>query len=533
MKKKIIFCLWAIISLPFFTVAKKIHVDINASGNNDGSTWIHAFDNLQLALEAAKRNDEIWVAKGTYYPSDSFDNKVSFVLPVNVALYGGFEGNEFELEDRDAVANPTILNGDLRGDDVYDYSRETDHQVHFFNTRDNTKTLIRTAEEDGDIRIDGFIITGGAGSYGGGLQVSINGTMTIENCIFIHNTATERGGAIYSDAKDNIGAALMIKNTIFEENTVNNGGAPRGGAIYQGADAETDLPLYIENCRFSHNFAFSNGAAISRHQAGKMTLINCVFDNNRMEGACIFVDGVGKEDQEDLAINCTFYNNNSRSGGSVMRLKRSKLKLVNSISWWHSNTGNVPRFDGNSSVLTIRNCVFEDFNKAKIDLSILDLHDEGNNLFYTDPLFMNPEAGDFRLSAESPVVDRGDDEMVLVEKDVLGKDRIQGEAVDMGAYERQFALGISQTRLNYQSLKIAPNPVVDQTSWQFDVAKAGQVRLSLFDLHGRRIKTIVDDVLPTGKHEVIVNLSDLKTGIYWGYLELGAETFGIEKVVIQ
>jgi hypothetical protein len=44
--------------------AATIFVDINASGNNDGSSWTHAFTTLQPAIDSADEEDEIWVATG-------------------------------------------------------------------------------------------------------------------------------------------------------------------------------------------------------------------------------------------------------------------------------------------------------------------------------------------------------------------------------------------------------------------------------------------------------------------------------------
>jgi hypothetical protein len=42
-----------------------------ATGNdlNDGRTWATAFKTLQRALSVAQPGDEIWVARGVYYPT--------------------------------------------------------------------------------------------------------------------------------------------------------------------------------------------------------------------------------------------------------------------------------------------------------------------------------------------------------------------------------------------------------------------------------------------------------------------------------
>src|SRR5687767_681524 len=90
------------------------YVDASAGGLNDGTDWTNAYTSLQSAL--ADSCTDIWVAAGTYKPHAS-DRTVSFALETGTAIYGGFEGDETLLSQRDWEANVTILSGDLNGDD--------------------------------------------------------------------------------------------------------------------------------------------------------------------------------------------------------------------------------------------------------------------------------------------------------------------------------------------------------------------------------------------------------------------------------
>jgi hypothetical protein len=47
-----------------------------------------------------------------------------------------------------------------------------------------------------------------------------------------------------------------------------------------------------------------------------------------------------------------------------------------------------------------------------------------------------------------------------------------------------------------------PNPFRDATSVSFDLTRAASVRLDVFDLNGRRVRTIGSGVYPAGRHEV-------------------------------
>ena len=48
----------------------------------------------------------------------------------------------------------------------------------------------------------------------------------------------------------------------------------------------------------------------------------------------------------------------------------------------------------------------------------------------------------------------------------------------------------------------APNPFNPRTVIQFDLARAGRLRLSIYDLRGRQVRRLVDGSLPAGRHQV-------------------------------
>ena len=47
-----------------------------------------------------------------------------------------------------------------------------------------------------------------------------------------------------------------------------------------------------------------------------------------------------------------------------------------------------------------------------------------------------------------------------------------------------------------------PNPFNPLTTIRFDLARAGRTELAVYDLQGRRVRVLVSDVLPAGRHEV-------------------------------
>jgi hypothetical protein len=103
------------------------YVDHQASGNQDGSSWTHAYRSLEQALDRAKHCPDItqiWIAGGTYTPYDEAGRSAWYDVPQGVSLYGGFEGDETAIEERVYGAFPTILSGDIgtpgsEADDLY------------------------------------------------------------------------------------------------------------------------------------------------------------------------------------------------------------------------------------------------------------------------------------------------------------------------------------------------------------------------------------------------------------------------------
>ena len=89
-----------------------IYVKADAIGANDGTSWEDAFLDLQDALAASQGGDEIWVAAGTYKPTDSADRYATFdILPggggCGLFLYGGFVGTESDRSQRDWGSSAT------------------------------------------------------------------------------------------------------------------------------------------------------------------------------------------------------------------------------------------------------------------------------------------------------------------------------------------------------------------------------------------------------------------------------------------
>ncbi|SDD76507.1 PKD repeat-containing protein, partial [Algoriphagus faecimaris] len=252
----------------------KIYVNANQPDDNgDGLSWATAKKYLNSALamlDGAQcyKGKQIWVAGGNYYPDEGTnqtdnDRLSTFLLGNEIAIYGGFSGNETSLDQRDYANNPTILSGDLKQDDQAG-----------LNNSDNAYTVV-TSLSALPFLMDGFIISGGNSngptyetSVGGG--VACNSSSSFRNCIFSGNTANLAGGAFFS-----INAEVEFINCIFSGNT-----ADIGGAIYSDVSS-----LSLINSTLSGNSASTDGGAISSPLGSTLAVKNSIIWNNRAQSS--------------------------------------------------------------------------------------------------------------------------------------------------------------------------------------------------------------------------------------------------------
>ena len=69
-----------------------------------------------------------------------------------------------------------------------------------------------------------------------------------------------------------------------------------------------------------------------------------------------------------------------------------------------------------------------------------------------------------------------------------------------------------------------PNPFNPSTRITYTLDRAGAVELSVYDMTGRVVSSLVDGVQPAGNHEVRFDATGLPTGAYIYRLRAGAET---------
>jgi hypothetical protein len=76
-----------------------------------------------------------------------------------------------------------------------------------------------------------------------------------------------------------------------------------------------------------------------------------------------------------------------------------------------------------------------------------------------------------------------------------------------------------------------PNPFNPVTTIRFALPQQSRVEIKLYDVAGREVSTIVDEELPEGYHDVVVNGSGLASGIYF-YRIVANDFTDLKKLVL-
>jgi len=87
--------------------------------------------------------------------------------------------------------------------------------------------------------------------------------------------------------------------------------------------------------------------------------------------------------------------------------------------------------------------------------------------------------------------------------------------------------------VNENSIEVFPNPTTDEITVTFEVEETTNANLSIYDVVGRKVITILDGQLPNGKYAYNENLGQLEQGIYMVTLSLENEGVKVSKVVKQ
>jgi predicted outer membrane repeat protein len=372
---------------------------------------------LQAAIDAARDGDTVLVADGVYRGHGNRDLKLN--------------GKAIHLKSVNGPAHCII---DVEG------SEEDPHRAFVCHyTQETNNTIVEGFTlTGGDVGVDFFKIfppfDGGAIWCGGSRPV-------FRDCIIKNNTAFSVGGGGYFIALfDEWAEYTQIDHCILSGNEAqgNLGVFTGGGGVW------IQDQVQISNALIMHNYSGGSGGAVSLFGLNQ-TITNTTITENeaRISGGGIYVWDAYQDPTRQLP---DFEINNSiLSGNSAVSGHQLSCDYVGQ---------NGPPRAGIS------------FSNIPNEGNDLELHPDiewvgQGPLNHADPLFEDPEHGDYRLSPFSPLIDRGSNDLVkFTSIDLDGNPRFLDADYD----------GLPQVDLGpYEFVpEIFDGPLIEISGWEFD-----------------------------------------------------------------
>ena len=378
--------------------------------------------------------------------------------------------------------------------------------------------------------------SGNSTTGSGGGMYNDSSSPALLNCVLSGNSALRRGGGMYNDK-----SSPTLTNCTFTENSGEGDG---GGGMYN----EESSPM-LADCAFSGNSATGSGGGMY-NDSSSPALLNCMFTGNSAE-----VSGGGMDNYLGFLTltNCTFTGNSARYGGAI-HCSDSFPLIINNTILSNLATGN----EGggiycNMSSPTVVNTILWnnspdeicDKRWGTIPTSITVTYSNvkggfpGEGNLYIDPLFADPENGDYHLKSQdgrwdpaseswvidetsSPCIDAGDP------NGPVGLERFpNGGRINMGAYG-----GTSEASLSPRQLPLLPgqasnpNPADGAVGIDVDANLIWTAGLDAVS-HNVYFGPSIDDMVLVSSHQTITEFEpgrlDYGFTYYWRIDEVNGE----------
>ncbi len=321
------------------------------------------YPTIQMAIDAAKSNDSIVVSPGRYIENINY------------------KGKNIKVRSAEGFSN-TVIDGDGKGSTVTFNSGESELAI-----------------------LDGFTIINGSKS---GVLCDNNSSPTLRN-LRITSSHSSYGGGI---------GCLNNSSPFINNVTLIGNNASYGGGIYCWNNSSP----YLRNVRISGNFA-NDGGGITCSDSSNPIFENVLVVQNSAAyggGVCILFSS------SPVFKNVTIANNSSSlSLGGIYCNSSLSPSLINSIVW--SNPLAAVYF----ATINSPNSITVSYSDIEGGRSGIKDNNHGtvnwlNGNINSNPLFQNPETGNFRLQLGSPCINKGDSAAIYNDYD--------GSRNDMGAY---------------------------------------------------------------------------------------------------
>jgi hypothetical protein len=146
-----------------------------------------------------------------------------------------------------------------------------------------------------------------------------------------------------------------------------------------------------------------------------------------------------------------------------------------------------------------------------------------------DPLFIGGDPFDYHLSEGSPCSDAGTPLFVWEGDTIfnLSPEEYDGDAPDMGAFGIDPVSSSKEKKIipsRFQLFQNYPNPFNSRTVISWQLAVGNNVDLSIYNILGQKVATLVSGKQKAGVHRVEWDASEYASGLYFYMLSAGGYT---------
>ena len=324
---------------------------------------------------------------------------------------------------------------------------------------------------------------GGAAVWCSYSEVTMINNVIKNNITYYILGGEEAGGLGFS------GCDVILRNNVIDHNYC---GTSAGG-IYVGYS--TGL---IDSNIISGNSASEYGGGIFFNRSQATLKHNFIINNHAyiISGLCDLLS--------DLIIcNNTIHGNESFPGGWAINISQDGSDtLLNNILW--GNNANSIGLIGDTINFLYNNIEGGWPGEGNID---------------ADPLFVDPDAGDFHLSwANYPIDDETKSPCIDAGAPWSPYDP-DSTIADMGALPFDQLVGIDGLKdLLPKSARLFqnyPNPFNTSTAISYTLPHQSDVTIDIYDILGRKVQTLVSRNQQAGLHRAIWQADEFSTGIYF------------------
>ena len=295
---------------------------VKENGRSTGISWQLATGDLQAAIDevADAGGGEVWVAMGSYFPTRNKNRAISFQLRPGVKLYGGFNGTESALKERNIRKYRTILDGNIGSlDKAEDNSyhvvvASSRAEINGFTIKNGNANLSDPSHEVKKGKIPDALLSIKMSSHskGGGIYAA-ESYPKILNCNFESNQALI-GGAIYTSGlkQATVKNGSQLRSTVIEGSSFfKNTAYLTGGAIAN----DRFSPTHIANNSFRSNLSHLSGGAITNLNGSSAFIGNNYFTKNRAQkGGAVAI----YHDSSPVILDSSFVDNEAADKGSAI-----------------------------------------------------------------------------------------------------------------------------------------------------------------------------------------------------------------------